>query len=82
LSTLMGYKVKAKVTSAADLDEMLKKYYSKEDESINDLITQLEGDDFLGEFAGRDQSIDLDTKRACRIQPGKKTVKSCASAGY
>ena len=30
LSTLMGFKVRAKVTSPADVDEMLKKYYSKD----------------------------------------------------
>ncbi|MEN6387148.1 MAG: ATPase, T2SS/T4P/T4SS family, partial [Phycisphaerales bacterium] len=75
LSTLMGYKVKAKVAAPSDLDEMLKKYYSKEDESINDLITQLEGDDFLGEFAGRDHSIDLDElKELAESNPVKKLL--------
>lgn len=75
LSTLMGFKVKAKVAAPADLDEMLKKYYSKEDESINDLIGQLEGDDFLGEFAGRDHSIDLDElKELAESNPVKKLL--------
>lgn len=75
LSTLMGYKVKAKVAAPSDMDEMLKKYYSKEDESINDLISQLEGDDFLGEFDGRDKSIDLDElKELAESNPVKKLL--------
>jgi type IV pilus assembly protein PilB len=75
LSTLMGFKVKAKVTSPADLDEVLKKYYSKEEESINDLIGALEHDDFLAEFQGRDQSIDLDElKELAESNPVKKLL--------
>lgn len=75
LSTLMGFKVKAKVTSPADLDEVLEKYYSKEEESINDLIGQLEHDDFLAEFQGRDQSIDLnELKELAESNPVKKLL--------
>ncbi len=75
LSTLMGFKVKAKVTSPADLDEVLKKYYSKEEESINDLIGELEQDDLLAEFQGRDQSIDLDElKELAESNPVKKLL--------
>ncbi|MBU1259594.1 MAG: Flp pilus assembly complex ATPase component TadA [Planctomycetes bacterium] len=75
LSTLMGYKVSAKVTSPADLDEVLKKYYSKEEESINDLITQLEQDEFLDEFQDRDQSIDLsELKELAESNPVKKLL--------
>jgi len=75
LSTLMGFKVQAKVASPADLEEVLKKYYSKEEESINDLIGQLEQDDFLAEFEGRDQSIDLDElKELAESNPVKKLL--------
>ncbi|MGD0785786.1 MAG: ATPase, T2SS/T4P/T4SS family [Sedimentisphaerales bacterium] len=75
LSTLMGFKVKAKVASPSDLDEMLKKYYSKEGESINDLIGKLEQDDFLAEFQGRDQSIDLSQlKELAESNPVKKLL--------
>ncbi len=75
LSTLMGFKVKAKVASPSDLDEVLKKYYSKEDESINDLIGALEQDDYLAEFQGRDQSIDLDElKELAESNPVKKLL--------
>lgn len=75
LSTLMGFKVQAKVTSPEDLGEVLKKYYSKEEESINDLIGTLEGDNFLAEFQGRDQSIDLDElKELSESNPVKKLL--------
>jgi len=75
LSTLMGFKVKAKIASPADIDEVLKKYYSKEEESINDLIGALENDDFLAEFQGRDQSVDLDElKELAESNPVKKLL--------
>ena len=75
LSTLMGFKVRAKVTSPGDLDEILKKYYSKDEESINDLIGSLEQDDFLAEFQGRDQSIDLtELKELAESNPVKKLL--------
>lgn len=70
LSTLMGFKVKAKVTDKDALEEALNTYYaatetasgsgSSDDESINDLIDEIQGDNFLAEFDGRNQSIDLD----------------------
>lgn len=66
LSTLMGFKVRAKVTDKDALEEALSSYYAapetggSEDESINDLIGEIQGDNFLAEFDGRNQSIDLD----------------------
>ncbi len=69
LSTLMGFKVRAKVTDKEALEEALASYYaaastetgaSSDDESINDLIGEIQGDNFLAEFDGRNQSIDLD----------------------
>ena len=38
LSTLMGFTVKAKVTSTGALEDALAKYYAEEDSSINELI--------------------------------------------
>ena len=60
LNTLMGFNIKSKITSADDMDASLAKHYSQEEESMNDLIGELESDDLLSEFEGRDQSIDLD----------------------
>jgi type IV pilus assembly protein PilB len=60
LNTLLGYKVIAKITDSDALEACLEKNYSKEEESLNDLIGELEGDTTLAQFEGRDQSIDLD----------------------
>lgn len=67
LSTLMGFKVTAKVTDTHALAEALATHYEEKteeaggaDASINELIHEIQGDNFLAEFEGRDQSIDLD----------------------
>ena len=60
LNTLMGFNIKSQITSVDDMDASLAKHYSQEEESMNDLIGELESDDLLNEFDGRDQSIDLD----------------------
>jgi type IV pilus assembly protein PilB len=75
LSTLMGFRVIPKVTETELLDEAMKKYYAAEDETINDLIGEVEGDQFLAEFEGRDQSIDLDElKELAESNPVKKLL--------
>ncbi|MHC4286325.1 MAG: GspE/PulE/PilB domain-containing protein, partial [Planctomycetota bacterium] len=62
LSTLMGFKVTAKVTDSKAVEDALNKYYETQssDENINELISEIQGDTFLAEFDGRNQSIDLD----------------------
>ena len=60
LSTLMGYKVVAKVADEEVIKELLDKYYAEDESSFNELIEELEGDTNLAQFAGRDASIDLD----------------------
>ncbi len=60
LSTLMGYNVTAVVTEESALNQALERYYSKDEDNINDLIGELEKDDLLVSMSGRDQSIDLD----------------------
>jgi type IV pilus assembly protein PilB len=75
LSTLMGFKVVPKVSEAELIDAALTKYYASEDETINDLIEEVEGDSFLAEFEGRDQSIDLDElKELAESNPVKKLL--------
>jgi type IV pilus assembly protein PilB len=61
LSTLTGYKVLAKVSDSESIAEALTKYYSKEEESIKDIIDDIQDDRLLTDFAGRDQSIDLES---------------------
>ncbi len=60
LSTLMGYKVVAKVADEMVVKDLLDKYYTEEDESMSELIGELETDGSLAQLAGRDASIDLD----------------------
>ena len=63
LSTLLGFKVKAVITDASAIDSTLAKYYSEDqddEETINDLIDEIQSDSFLADFEGRNQSIDLD----------------------
>ncbi|MBN2590622.1 MAG: Flp pilus assembly complex ATPase component TadA [Sedimentisphaerales bacterium] len=78
LSTLMGFKVTAKITDAEALDQALAKYYEEkkqQDENINELIDEIQGDSFLAEFEGRNQSIDLDElKELSESNPVKKLL--------
>ena len=75
LSTLMGFKVVAKITDADALETALTKYYQTEDENINELIGEIQGDSFLAEFEGRNQSIDLDElKELSESNPVKKLL--------
>ncbi len=76
LSTLMGFKVSAKITDTDALEKALSKYYeTQQDESINELIDEIQGDTFLAEFDGRNQSIDLDElKELSESNPVKKLL--------
>jgi len=76
LSTLMGFKVTAKITDAEAIEKMLAKYYeTQQDENINELIDEIQGDTFLAEFEGRNQSIDLDElKELSESNPVKKLL--------
>jgi type IV pilus assembly protein PilB len=75
LSTLMGFRVVPKVSDAELVDAALTKYYAVEEETINELIEEVESDSFLAEFEGRDQSIDLDEiKELAESNPVKKLL--------
>jgi type IV pilus assembly protein PilB len=75
LSTLMGFKVTAKITNSRAVENALKKYYETQEENINELISEIQGDTFLAEFDGRNQSIDLDElKELSESNPVKKLL--------
>ncbi|MHC4204708.1 MAG: GspE/PulE family protein [Planctomycetota bacterium] len=76
LSTLMGFKVTAKITDPDALEKTLTKYYeTQQDNNINELIDEIQGDTFLAEFDGRNQSIDLDElKELSESNPVKKLL--------
>jgi type IV pilus assembly protein PilB len=77
LSTLMGFKVTARITDHEALEKALKKYYEGKDEKegISELIGEIQQDGFLAEFEGRDKSIDLDElKELSESNPVKKLL--------
>jgi len=76
LSTLMGFRVMAKMTDGGSLEKALTKYYGSDDEDdIDELIGEIQGDSFLAEFEGRNQSIDLDElKELSESNPVKKLL--------
>lgn len=77
LSTLMGFKVTARITDHDALEKALEKYYQGKDEKegINELIGEIQQDGFLAEFEGRDKSIDLDElKELSESNPVKKLL--------
>ncbi|MHC4423455.1 MAG: GspE/PulE family protein [Planctomycetota bacterium] len=75
LSTLMGFKVTAKITDREALENALTKYYETQEENINELIGEIQEDSFLAEFEGRSQSIDLDElKELSESNPIKKLL--------
>ena len=77
LSTLIGVKVSVKITDHDALEEALERYYGdQEDEnSINELLGEIQDDSMLAEFAGRNQSIDLDElKELSESNPVKKLL--------
>jgi type IV pilus assembly protein PilB len=75
LATLMGFRVSAKITNSAALEKALGKYYESQEENINELIGEIQGDSFLAEFEGRNQSIDLDElKELSESNPIKKLL--------
>lgn len=74
LSTLMGFKVVAKVADEDAIKAALDKYFAEEDESINELIGEIEGDKTLSQFVGRDQSIDLDELKEMADSTGVKKL--------
>ena len=75
LGTLMGFRVVAKVSEPEAVEAALAKYYSKEEENISEIISELQEDSFLAEFEGRDQSIDLtELKELAESNPVKKLL--------
>ena len=75
LSTLMGFRVTAKITDPEAIESALTKYYESQEESINELIGEIQDDSFLAEFEGRSQSIDLDElKELSESNPIKKLL--------
>lgn len=75
LSRLMSFRVVAKFTDTDALENALTKYYESHEENIGELIGEIQQDNFLAEFEGRSQSIDLDElKESPESNPIKKLL--------
>ncbi|MBN2455557.1 MAG: Flp pilus assembly complex ATPase component TadA [Sedimentisphaerales bacterium] len=75
LGTLTGFKVSAKITEPEALESALTKYYTAQDDDINELISEIQTDRHLAEYEGRNQSIDLDElKELSESNPVKKLL--------
>ena len=75
LSTLMGFKIAAKITDSEALEKALTKYYEEKDDNISEIIGEIQGDTLLSEFEGRSASIDLDElKELSESNPIKKLL--------
>ncbi len=74
LSTLMGFTVEAKVADPDALNAALNKYYAEEDESLTELIGEIESDRGLASLQGRDASIDLDELKEAADSTGVKKL--------
>jgi len=76
LKTLLGYNIKAFLTTPADLQTALDRYFPEgETESITTLIDELADDEDLAKFQGRGDSIDLsEIKEMVDLNPVKKLL--------
>jgi type IV pilus assembly protein PilB len=76
LKTLMGYNVRARITTQAEMTEGLNRFYPEEQaETINELISGIEADEELAKYQNRGESIDLDELREmAESNPVKKLV--------
>ncbi len=76
LTTLLGYRIKPYITTQAELQKALNRYFPEgEQESITNIIEELSEDEDLAKFKGRGESIDLaDLKELADSNPVKKLL--------
>lgn len=60
LQLLMGYKVRAVVAPAAQVEKKIQAYYGEDEESLSSLVAELADDEDMAELEDRGQSIDLE----------------------
>lgn len=60
LRLLMGFKVDAVVAPAAQIDQMIDRFYGEDDESLASLVADLADDESMSDFDDQGESIDLE----------------------
>jgi len=77
LTSMLNCKVNAKVANSEAVEKAIEKYYTQkaDKENITELLDEINEDNFLAEFEGRNQSIDLDElKELSESNPVKKLL--------
>ncbi|MCK4658672.1 MAG: Flp pilus assembly complex ATPase component TadA [Phycisphaerae bacterium] len=76
LKTLLGVEVKPAITTESALKDAISRYYPEDaEDSIQDLIEEIAGDETLAQFEGRGESIDLaELKEMIDANPVKKLL--------
>ena len=76
LKTLLGFEVKAAITTPDSLQSAIACYYPEDaEDSIQDLIDEIARDETLAQFEGRGESIDLaELKEMIEANPVKKLL--------
>jgi type IV pilus assembly protein PilB len=76
LKTLLGFQVRAFICAPEDMSAALARFYPEDaEQSINQLINEIAGDEDLSRFEGRGDSIDLDElKDLVESNPVKKLL--------
>jgi type IV pilus assembly protein PilB len=75
LTSMMGYKVTAKIGDPEQIEKLLQKHYQTAADSLGDILGELSQDDTLKDLKGRGESIDLDSlKEAADSNPVRKLI--------
>ena len=76
LENLFGFKVTAKIGDAELIKKLVAKHYASENESLSDVMGEMESDESLKKLATKgDQSVDLDDQTAAAdSNPVKKLI--------
>ncbi|AQT68520.1 Type II traffic warden ATPase [Anaerohalosphaera lusitana] len=60
LGTVTGHTIVTKIADESEVEEALERYYPEQNESMSEILGEIEADGQLLEMDGRDASIDLD----------------------
>jgi len=75
LTSMMGYKVTAKIGDPDQIEKLLQKHYQATVDSLGDILGELSQDETLKDLKGRGESIDLDSlKDAADSNPVRKLI--------
>jgi len=75
LQSLMGYKVKAVIADADQLEKLINKHYNAAAEGLSEILGEMQTDEALKDLSKRGESIDLDSLQdAANSNPVRKLI--------